>query len=246
MRVFSISHEVASLLWNQRKNGEEILFTDSDAEVIGPDGSDLLSDLELEDLVDRLDDLKGNYNGKQRSASVAGKVDAEACEIVHSELSTKLDISELSQIGFWRWLSIVARSGYFWDFIDWRIGGDQQLNWGVVGPGSIVEVYFYRAWLRGHKMIEPGSSDPYKYAKIGASDVWRSHLLRVEFGRDREFVKAFLDTVYDEQGKTLIGTKELRTELIPAIRAWTSGGMFAHLSYKENLELLKMIKEQGV
>ena len=246
MQVYSISQEVASRLWNQRKNGEDILFTDSDADLIGPDGSDLLSDLELDDLVERLEQLKGKYNGKQKSPAVAGKVDAEVCEIVHSELSTKLEINELSQIGFWRWLSIVACNGKFWDFIDWRIGGNQQLNWGVVGPGSIVEVYFYRAWLRGHKMIEPGSSDPYKYAKIGASDVWRSHILRVEFGRDREFVKAFLDTVYDEQGKTLIGTNELRTELIPAIRAWSSGGMFAHLSYKENLELLKMIREQGV
>ena len=95
-------------------------------------------------------------------------------------------------------------------------------------------------------MFEPDASDPYQYVKKGATDMWRSHILRQEFGRDKEFVKAFLDTVYDEQGKTVVGTSELRKELIPAIRAWTSGGLFSHLSYKENLELLKLLKEQKV
>ena len=246
MRVYSISSDNAGVYWNQRKKNEEISFTENEAEIIGPDGADLLSDYELEDLVDRLEEIKAEYNGKQNNKAVAGTIDAKVCEIVHSELSVKVNTRELSQIGFWRWLSNVASNGYFWNFIDWRIGGDAQLNWGVVGPGSIVEVYFYRAWVRGHKMVEPGSSDPYKYAKIGASDMWRSHLLRVEFGKDREFVKAFLDTVYDDKGKTVVGTNQLRKQLIPAIRAWTSGGMFSHLSYKENLELLKMIKDQEV
>ena len=57
------------------------------------------------------------------------------------------------------------------------------INWGITSPGSIIEVYFYRAWLRGQKMYDPSDADPYKYARLGASDVWRSHILRQDFGR---------------------------------------------------------------
>ena len=95
-------------------------------------------------------------------------------------------------------------------------------------------------------MYDPSDADPYKYARLGASDVWRSHILRQDFGRDREFVKAFLDTVYNSSGKVVISTNEMRTKLIPALRAWTSSASFSHLSYNENLELIKYLREQGV
>jgi hypothetical protein len=110
----------------------------------------------------------------------------------------------------------------------------------------MVEVYFYRAWLRGHKMFEGSGADPYHYAKKGASDVWRSHILRQEFGRDREFVKAFLDTIYDEDGDTRIGTEDIRKTVIPALRAWTSSASFSHLGYNENLKLIQHLISEGV
>jgi len=243
MRAYSISKDNASEFWIQQKNQDEIKFNISDAEIIGADEEELLSDYELEALVEALEEVKSNYPSVTKQN--AGSIDSDVSVIVHSHLSDKLSVDELSQIGFWRWLSIIACDGFFWRFIDWRIGGDAQINWGVVGPNNRFEVYFYRGWLRGHKMFEPEASDPYKYAKKGASDMWRSQILRQEFGRDKEFVKAFLDTVYDEQGKTIVGTNELRKDLIPAIRAWTSSGIFSHLSYSENLELLKLLKEQG-
>lgn len=95
-------------------------------------------------------------------------------------------------------------------------------------------------------MYEPTDSDPYKYARLGAADVWRSHILRQDFGRDREFVKAFLDTVYDDSGKVLVGTTEMRTKLIPALRAWTSSASFSHLTYSENLKLIEYLRKKGV
>ena len=91
-------------------------------------------------------------------------------------------------------------------------------------------------------MYDCDLKDPYRYAKLGSSDVWRSHILRQDFGSDREFVKAFLDTIYDRNGNTLIGTEELRTQLIPSIRAWTSNSTFSHLTYKENLELIRELR----
>ena len=193
----------------------------------------------------KLIDLRAGYP-KTLSKSDGGKIDSQLPEIVHEELRHLINVHQAAQIGFWRWLSNVACEGYFWDFIKWRIGGEQMSNWGITTPGSIIEVYFYRAWLRGQKMYEPTDADPYKYAKMGASDVWRSHILRQDFGRDREFVKAFLDTIYDASGKTVIGTTEMRTKLIPALRAWTSSASFSHLSYNENLELIDHLRKQGV
>ena len=179
---------------------------------------------------------------------MAGSIDAQVVEPLHEILTASgATAFQLSQLGFWRWLSNVACGGYLWDFIKWRFdNGNQLVNWGITSQGQIIEVYFYRAWLRAHKMHDPHSSDPYKYAKLGSSDVWRSHILRQEFGRDKEFVKAFLDTIYDQNGATVIGTNELRTKLIPALRAWTSNSTYSHLSYKENLELIASLRKDVV
>ena len=62
MRVYSINSDIASVYWNQRKNSEEISFTENDAEIIGPDGAELLSDLELEELVEALERLWRNIH----------------------------------------------------------------------------------------------------------------------------------------------------------------------------------------
>ena len=246
MRLFSIGPDFANDIWNVRKANKTISFDEKKIDIIGPEDEDLLSDLELDDLVDRLRDVEARFAHKSIK-SIGGLIDATLPEIIHSELFCRANVHQLSQIGFWRWLSNIASDGYFWNFINWRFGNSEKLlNWGITNPGSIIEVYFYRAWLRGHKMIEPNAKDPYRYARIGASDMWRSHILRQDFGRDKEFVKAFLDTVYDDKGKAVVGTTELREKLIPAIRAWTSGGSFSHLTYNESLELMQAFKEQGI
>ena len=212
---------------------------------IGDDADDLtFSDLDLESLYDELLNIKSKYAGK-KTKSTGGLIDTDIVETVHKTLSeVQASAFQLSQLGFWRWLSNVSCNGGLWEFIKWRFNSDTQINWGITSPGSIIEVYFYRAWLRGHRMFDESLKDPYKYAKLGSSDVWRSHILRQEFGRDREFVKAFLDTIYDSAGKTMIGTNDLRRKFIPALRAWTSNSTFSHLTYKENIKLLKTLREE--
>ena len=95
-------------------------------------------------------------------------------------------------------------------------------------------------------MVDDALPDPYLYAKKGSSDFWRSHVFRQEFGRDREFVKAFIDTVYSPDGATKVGTNELRKKLIPALRAWTSGATFAHLSYEQSFELIQQLRAEDL
>lgn len=247
MRLPSITNDQASIAWNAMSDHGMYDAHQLVMDYIGPDDDELIfGELDLDPLRDALADIKSKFANKNKK-SVAGSLDAEVIEPLHKLL---LDAGstpfQLSQLGFWRWLSNIASGGYFWEFIKWRFEGNQLVNWGITSQGQIIEVYFYRAWLRAHKMYDPDAADPYHYAKLGSSDVWRSHILRQEFGRDPNFVKAFLDTVYDVSGATVVGTNELRTKLIPALRAWTSNSTYAHLSYSENLELIKKLRADAV
>jgi len=250
MKLQSISLDVSNDVWNKRmadSNYQPEIITNID-EIGSFDQT--LSDLELEALIDGLRDIQSKYD-KNNKVSVGGLIDSEVCVLVHQEISRFAYPRELSNIGFWRWLSNIACGGFFWKFIEWRYPSkpgqsSNPVNWGIVSAGSIIEVFFYRAWLRGYKMYDPSKSDPYHYARLGGSDIWRSHILRQDFGRDREFVKALLDTLHDKDGKQQIGTNDLRQKLIPGIRSWTSSGSFSHLSYEESYALINRIYTEGI
>ena len=244
MRLQTISNDQASDAWNAMLEDNYFDAAGVEYGLIGPDDDHILTELELQPIVDALDEIQNHY--VDVSKANGGAIDAAIVEPIHRTLFPLATAFQLSQLGFWRWLSNVAYSGRFWNFINWRLDSTNQVNWGVTSQAKIVEVYFYRAWIRGHKMHESGRDDPYYYAKKGASDVWRSHILRTDFGRDKEAVKAFLDIVYDDSGKAVIGSSALRKTVIPALRAWGAGASFSHLSYEEVFGLIeKLIKEEG-
>lgn len=237
MKVQAISNDTAESVWRARWKEIEIDHESIQVDHIG-EGDLLLSDYELENTIAKLSAIQDKYKNPNWMRD-GGKLDSELTQVIHAELSDLADVHALSQIGFWRWLSNLASNGFFWHFIQWRFPGDKLINWGITSSSQLVEVYFFRCWLRGHKMFDPSQTDPYKYAKKGLGDVWRSHILRQDYGSDREFIKAFLDIIYDDDGKTLVNTNQLRTVLIPAVRAWTSSATYAHLTYEENLKLLR-------
>ena len=245
MKLPWVDNDTATIAWNAYKRTGEFDSSQLKLEFIGEDEDEELSYLELERIVDNLTTVQSKFRGKNIK-SIGGQIDADIIETVHSCLEPLCSVNQLSRLGFWRWFSNIAYNGFFWKFIMWRFNSDKMINWGITSPSLFIEVYFYRAWIRGHKMYDKDEVDPYKYAKKGSSDVWRSHILRQDFGRDREFVKAFLDTIYDESGATVIGTSELRTKLIPALRAWTSNATFTHLSYSECLHLIQKLRTEGV
>lgn len=246
MRLPSITNDQASDAWNAMSDHGTFDAHQTVMDYIGNEEDDIFGDLDLDPLRDALADIKSKYAEKNKKA-VGGALDAEVIQPLHEILTESgATVFQLSQLGFWRWLSNIACGGYFWEFIKWRFGGNKLVNWGITSQGQIIEVYFYRAWLRAHKMYDADAADPYKYAKLGGAEVWRSQILRQEYGRDREFVKAFLDTLYDANGATLVGTTELREKIIPAIRAWTSNSTYSHLSYKENLELIASLRNDVV
>lgn len=244
MKALSITNDQASAAWNSMVESGAFDASHVIFDFIGPEDDELFGEIELITLADELDDVMVWFGQPNRTNG--GEIDSAIVEPVHKALNGKLTPFQLSQLGFWRWLSNMANNGFFWNFIYWRLQSDHQINWGITSQGSIVEVYFYRAWIRAHKMIDLTMDDPYYYAKKGASDVWRSHILRQDIGRDREFVKAFLDTIYTDEGEVRIGTDELRKVLIPTLRAWTSGASFSHLSYSENKKLIDQLMKEGI
>ena len=243
MSLPTISIDQARDAWNCHFNDEPLDLKGTTFDYVGdPDGA-RFSDLDAVDLLDQLQAIRFDFPDKP-STQDGGKIDSRIVEPIHQFLSERADVYQLANPGFWRWLSNVACEGSFWRFIMWRLNSEQQINWGITSPTTLIEVYLYRAWLRGEKMYDEALADPYHYAKLGAADVWRSHILRQDFGADREFVKAFLDTIYDEDSKTIVTTAELRKVLIPAIRAWTSNASFAHLSYEECKQVISDLRRE--
>ena len=75
-------------------------------------------------------------------------------------------------------------------------------------------------------MHDPKCDDLYEYAKRGTGDFWRSHILRTDLGKDRTFVRAFLDFNFDADGTRKISDKASR-EFDSGLRAWASMETFS-------------------
>jgi hypothetical protein len=248
MRLPSISHDAANTVWIARAQGMQPDTTS--IQILPIDGGDddfsIFSVMDLDEFIGSLSEIRSKFSNPDGAfAGKSAEVDSLVVEPIHVAMSGKANPFQLSQLGFWRWLSNSAHQD-IWAFIDWRFKrGDefgQKVNWGVTSSSALHEVYFYRAWIRAHKMYDPNLSDPYRYAKIGSSDNWRSHILRVEPGYDREFVKAFLDIVEEKK----INADEMRNVVIPSLRAWSSNAGFFALDYESAKKLIGHLIGRGV
>jgi len=250
MKLPTLTNDAATSCWNALDRGEAVNGSLLSIEYIGDENDEALTDLDLEELTNDLSEIQTLFSRRYPDGlpkSMGGEVDSAIVKVVHSHLSKCGSVRHLVQLGFWRWLSNVACKGVFWQFIAWRFPEKKQINWGITSASQAIEVYFYRAWLRGQLMYDATLPDPYSYAKRGHSDIWRSQILRQDFGRDREFVKAFLDTVVDAKtGRTAIPSARLRTVVIPALRAWTASGTFSNLTYHESKDLIDHLIAEGV
>lgn len=231
----NIDIESAAKAWERHTDGS---FNAQDFSCYFPShdtGIENLTEADMFEFHSDFSRIREEYDGKNMK-NYGGYVDSEIVEVIHSTFKPQASTYDLSQAGFWMWLSNIAMDGFLWDFIAWRFGANAaKVNWGITNSSNfMIEGYLSRAWLRGHKMFDPSLPEPYEYAKKGLSDLWRSHILRTEFGKDREFVKAFLDVI-DENS---ISSKQTRISLIPAIRAYTSNAAFSHLNYEDCKKIL--------
>ena len=246
LRIPAISNEVAERAWNQKAQEQEVICTEEEIDYLedydaGPEASSY-SDLEAAELFDELEKVRAEFEFV--SSRTTTLIDGAIVEPIHRHLSEHATLRQLSNNGFWRWLSNVALGGKFWDFIMWRFNSRNHDNWSITNKDVLIEGYLSRSWLRGQLMFDEDDPDPYKYAKRASTELWRSQILRQDFGKDIEFVKAFIDVVYDEENKPKISTEPLRKKLIPAIRAWSSSASFINLSYEESRDLLEGFVEK--
>lgn len=117
-----------------------------------------------------------------------GHFEAHANEQFHRLLSG-LPRKVLIDRGFWRWLSVTMMG----DLIGWRHDADgdevKEANFGI---GSPVEGLAYRLFIRADLAFDPGAPDPYWLTRFESQDLWRSHLLRQNYGRTSELRRALL------------------------------------------------------
>ena len=147
--------------------------------------------------------------------------EAPASEAVHREL--QLDVEVAASRQFWLWLTFAAHEGRFVEFVDWRFGtqknGIDDVNYGIVRRAGTWEGLFARLWWRGNTGFDPKFRDPYQIARRGNVDIWRSHVIRQEYGRCRQVAWALIRYQYPDnapESKTLT-VKELR-ELAKRLR----------------------------
>lgn len=257
-----ISAEDGDAIWNKRRQDSPILQAGSYEVTFTPEfiasnpDQKQFSIIQLDKLMQDLNAIREKYSSddgscRKRSSS---EIDASVAEVVHSNFS-KLQLSpyQLSDVRFWTWLSNLAAEGFFWKFIFWRFknqdiqaegGGDQskkaapdpaRVNWGICSPAQLHEIYFAGAWLRSHKAYDSKKADPYAFVKMGGIENWRSHILRVEFGWDREFVKALVEVIKEDK----MGASSVRKILVPSLRAWMSSANFANLSYDDSKTIIR-------
>jgi hypothetical protein len=87
----------------------------------------------------------------------------------------------LSDRDFWRYCA-----AFLYDVIQWRMGDNCQLtNYGATSDSvrdCLPHDMFQRAHIAYMGGVACGDPDPFELARLSSSDVWRSHILRVQTG----------------------------------------------------------------
>jgi hypothetical protein len=140
------------------------------------------SEGDYEAIVDLLDSLLDEWG----TTDLTKIKSDQARDAVEGKLAVKLHKSThdlpgrlLSDRDFWRYCA-----AHLFDLVEWRNGSGCSLdNYGAKLAGAIRECMPHRMFDRANIAykggLAVGEKDPYALAKFGASDVWRSHIIRV-------------------------------------------------------------------
>jgi hypothetical protein len=164
------------------------------------------------ELLEKLKELREQLALEPLPANKGKDFEGPASALVHETLG--LCSRAAGSRDFWLWLTFVAAEGAFADLVDWRFGSQETIdpvNYGIGRRSVIWEGLFARLWLRGNIGHDSASSDPYRIAKKGDIDIWRSHIIRQEYGRCKSVAHALINYQYPDgkSGKPL-RVKQLR------------------------------------
>lgn len=190
------AHAVRAIALHRQNQGgaiEEFVVSKGSGNSFELDGVEALSE-RLWALTKKYETPDGHLARKDQRG---GAFEATACEVAHATFALPRQLACDGE--FWLWLTMAAQDGAFARLVDWRFGPDGHVsNYGATTPGSFREGLLARLWWRGeigHRAEDVG--DPYALARMGDQDIWRSHIFRTRYGRNRDLAREFLLTVYD-------------------------------------------------
>ena len=102
MRVPRISRDTAIKQWNAHEAGEGTIGLNGAIDYIGEEETPLLTDIELEDLIEELDAVRQKYNEQYPDGvpkSAGGRIESDMVEPVHKHLSSLATPDRLCEIG---------------------------------------------------------------------------------------------------------------------------------------------------
>jgi hypothetical protein len=171
---------------------------------------DLGDDSDWEQIVVSLEgtlfQLRRELGALQRGGAEGRIFEASASVLVHQILPSRHPA--LSDPEFWIWLAV----SHFRDLITWRYpradGGVEGANYGI---GSAGENFLYRLWLRAELAYDANELDPYRWARVGDVDFWRSHLFRQGYASARQLVRALLKFQFPgREGRPRLSVEQIR------------------------------------
>ncbi|MCV7402179.1 hypothetical protein H7K24_18750 [Mycobacterium fragae] len=207
-------------------------------ELRGPD--DDCFDIVEEALQDVIDGWRGLDPFKAKSDSARDKVEGELSVVLYKRLRD-LPGSILSDRDFWRYCA--AR---LYEIVQWRYGENGSLaNFGAATNAISHECLPHKMFERAHIAFLGGEavddSDPFALARFGASDVWRSHLLRTLNGNAPLVAHEILADVAAGKLKT-----DLVREVVKNLRRVRANVLFEVLGQQQARELLDLETAQAV
>jgi len=172
--------------------------------------------------------------------------ESSAAPLIHARLELPEAIAGNRE--FWTWFTFVAADGYFLEVakkrfqrgpVDRRGLLADDVNFGIVTKAQLYEGLFARLWWRGHRFYDETADDPYDIARRGYIDLWRSHILRQDYGASRTMSRALIEYLFPGKAQISGHDKTLVRELPKLVRAQNAVTAFELLSLDECKNLLE-------
>jgi hypothetical protein len=204
----------------------------------GPE-DDCFDDVE-EALREVIDKWRSVDPSKVKSDQARDKVEGELSVVLYRRFSD-LPGTVLSDRDFWRYCA--AR---LYDIVQWRYGESGSLaNFGAKTNAISHECLPHKMFERAHIAFVGGKAvgdrDPFALACFGASDIWRSHLLRTLNGNAPVVAHEILTDVAAGKLKT-----DLVREVVKNLRRVRANVLFELLNQPQARELIDLETAQAV
>lgn len=209
------------------------------------EGSDSF-DLDLvDDLAFELQSVRRDLGEPDRGdARYFARFEGQAARVVHHTLALPPAIAVDHE--FWIWLVLGGQHDYLAKLVTWRHGdgsdkfGARDSNYGLTT--SLEGGFYSRVWFRADVVYDEDRSEPYELAERGDQDLWRSHILRTDYGQIPNVARALLLFQYPDSSPDTpsVKTKVMR-EMAKELRRRHSASAYELLSYAEAKNLVQEV-----